>query len=63
MDNNMSSERGVYRALLSKDIYTFNEEDDDDDYNEIINQPKCFAFKVEIKTFIKYMIKECPKIF
>ena len=24
-------------------------------------QPKCFAFKTEIKSVLKYILKECPK--
>ena len=38
-----------------------NEDDEEDDEDKI--QPKCFNFKTEIKVTIKYLIKECPKIF
>jgi hypothetical protein len=42
-----------------KSIHPIDEEDDEDDRI----QSKCFNFKTEIKMTIKYIIKECPRIF
>ena len=40
-----------------KKIDEIDIEIDDDDRI----QPKCFAFKTEIKSAFKYILKECPK--
>ena len=59
MDKSKENEKDIYQPLL----YFDEKDDDEEEYDEIIKHPKCFAFKIEIKTFIKYAIKECPKIF
>ena len=55
------AKNSVYEPLIQqqdRNIYTIEEVADEDDRI----QPKCFAFKTEIKATIKYIIKECPKI-
>ena len=60
MDN---KEEDVYEPLLKQEdkkmIYSIDEVDDEDDRI----QPKCFAFTTEIKITLKYILKECPKLF
>lgn len=56
--------KSVYEPLIrgerDKIFYNIDDIDDIDEDDRI--QPKCFAFKTEIKTTIKYIMKECPKI-
>ena len=60
MDN---KEEDVYEPLLKQEdkkmIYSIDEVDDEDDRI----QTKCFAFTTEIKITLKYILKECPKLF
>lgn len=63
MDKKFEDKEGdVYEPLLKQEdrkIYSIDEIDDEDDRI----QPKCFAFTTEIKITLKYILKECPKLF
>ena len=63
MNYSSNLETNVCKPLIDgnrdKNIDYEDEEDDEDDRI----QPKCFNFKTEIKITIKYIIKECPRLF
>lgn len=62
MDKKFEDKEGdVYEPLLKQEdkkmMYSIDEIDDDED------DTKCFAFTTEIKITLKYILKECPKLF